>query len=202
MIKNIFSSFPYLIQFLPRKLKSNKQFLQSIIDTNPEAFQYVDSILQNDADYILRFFNDDYLKIYELEKRFTFIYHKRKRHLLYEYCSLELKEDRIFLVNLLVKAEIEQNQKILFAIEDKFFHSLEFWVEFLKISQCRNWDLSFYKKALRKSFYLQDIKRKNIEGLTESLLDFFDLDWMIIQAEKEKLEQIIDKGSKEKIRKI
>jgi hypothetical protein len=202
MIKFMCIHFPQVLKFLPEKLKKDKAFLFPIIDKNTEAFQYVSESLKKDTEFILSFFNNSYSHINNLEKRYSYIYHTRKRHLLYEYCSIELKENREFLLHLLVEAEKEQNQKILYSLPDKYFHNLEFWVDFLQISTCRLWDISFYKKTLRQSFALQNIKRQANNALNESLLDFFDLDWMKQQVEKNKLEILISEPTKTKTIKL
>lgn len=201
MCNLILTHFPFLIPYLPQKYKQNKKFLWPIIDKNTESFQYVDDSLKNDSAFIFSFFIDIKKEV-EHQSKFNVIYQKRKRHYLYEYCSINLKNNREFLLHLLVLAEKEQNEKILYALPSQYFHSLEFWIDFLALSPCRNWNLSFYKKALSKSFSLQNIKRKNSDGLNECLLDFFDLDWMKQQAEKQRLERVIENAKEGKKIKI
>lgn len=192
-MKFIFIKYPKLIQYLPRCLKGNKEWLRKIIDHNTEAFQYVSDDIKKDKKYILSFFEPyDYpfSELSTIETKHSSYQEeiqrgKRKRYLLLKYCDSSLKENMDNFSELLVAAEDEGYYEALTYIPLKFKDNLDFWLNVIQ----KNTSFIFFHKIIEQSDYLKSIKmgEYGLEQLEKDEL----INFLVSKIEKDRLEKTL-----------
>lgn len=194
-MKTLFIKYPNLIQFLPKCLKSNKNWLRSIIEQNTEVFQYVGGDLKKDKEYILSFFEQYHypfsglstLEVKHLSYQEEMKRSKRKRYLLLKYCNHTLKDNMNDFSDLLIAAESEGDYEALNYFPEQFINNLNFWLIIIK----KQTSFIFFHKTIQKSSYLKNIKLEEY-GLDE--LDKHELiAFLTSKIEKEQLNKLIFK---------
>jgi hypothetical protein len=196
-MKSLFIKYPHLIQFLPKKLKSHKKWLWSIIDQNTLAFEYVDESLRQDWDYIFSFFycTTQYLTIqrrknnqHRLMKEENRVERAkvRNRIILLEAVKESLKKDYQNCYHLVSYASFERCYEVLDYIPFEFKESLDFW---LTVGIATRPDFTFFHHYIKTSTYLSNLD--NIYHFSQ--WDHPTLSDKIPQIiEKERLNQILE----------
>lgn len=157
-MKKIFIKYPTLLKLLPSSFKNNKEFMWSIINQNPQCFEYASAILKNDVEFILSFFvskKEQFIIGFNGEN-LQHLLEKRQRHLFLKYCSDDLKNNLNFIYRLLTHYEYENDYHCLEYLPYPYLNSLAFWIKHIE----NNGFYSLYHLALEESEVLKNITIK------------------------------------------
>lgn len=186
MIK-IFIKIPFLIQYLPKKIKQNRKFLAPILYQNPKALKYVSEEIQEDSQFILSILKATFDEINQ---------HIRKKEYYYlKYASFKLKKQPLFIIDFFNSIDFTASLMSYPYIDSQLTESPEFWHEFIESNPNA---LYFF---IEKSIFKKEVKHYEWQANNESI--HAATTWLNTLIEKKELEKNISLSQrKNKIQKI